>query len=154
VLKGDDPAPGAVPGEDCEYVECPVEGCTELLSLPELDYHLELHSEESGDSLEPDQGAEAEAKPSAFWPSRAHREAERHRRADPSSNKNDRQSNAISAWKRLLRMPGSSTSHGMPSSKRSNGEKQGGTGRPSRGRRFGVSGRPRNPLGARTPGLD
>ncbi|KAK3903334.1 peptidase family C78-domain-containing protein [Staphylotrichum tortipilum] len=141
VVKGADPTPGAVPDEDCQYVECPVEGCAEVLQLPELDYHLELHSEESGDNLDPDQGTEAEAetKTSAFGPSRAHREAERHRRAEPGSDKNDRQANTISAWKRLLKMPGSSSSHSILSSKRSHGEKHGGTGRPSRGRRFGTS---------------
>ncbi|KAK4143773.1 peptidase family C78-domain-containing protein [Dichotomopilus funicola] len=111
--------PGAA--EEASYVECPIDGCGEVVVLQELDYHLELHSEESGDHL---QGGEAfpseishTPEPSFTGPFRAQREAERHRRPVHESDKSDRQVNAISAWRRLLRMPGSSSSEKATSSK-------------------------------------
>jgi hypothetical protein len=119
--------------EDISYVECPVDGCGEVLLLQELDYHLELHTEESGDHLqeEPAPVPEPDPKPDAslFGPSRAHREAERQRRSDHEPEGNDRQAKAISAWKRLLRMPGSSSAH-----RGSQDEKH-----TTRGKRLGVS---------------
>ncbi|KAK3297549.1 peptidase family C78-domain-containing protein [Chaetomium fimeti] len=128
--------------EDISYVECPADGCGEILLLQELDYHLELHSEESGHHLQegeesaPMPHPKAET-PSTSGPSRAHREAERHRRSDHEPEKNDRQATAISAWKRLLRMPGSSTAHRILSSKRSPDEKHTSAGHSNRGKRLG-----------------
>jgi hypothetical protein len=144
-VKADDSAsdrPGTA--EDVSYVECPVDGCGDILLLPELDYHLELHSEESGHHLQeegasvPVPHAQTEMTPPS-GPSRAHREAERHRRSDREPDKNDRQATAISAWKRLLRMPGSSTAHKILSSKRSQDEKHASAGHSNRGKRLGVS---------------
>lgn len=130
--------------EDVSYVECPVDGCGDILLVQELDYHLELHSEESGHHLQeegapvPVPHAKTEMAPPS-GPSRAHREAERHRRSDREPDKNDRQATAISAWKRLLRMPGSSTAHKIISSKRSQDEKHVSAGHSNRGKRLGVS---------------
>jgi hypothetical protein len=79
---------------------------------------------------------------STSGPSRAHREAERHRRSAHDPEKNDRQATAISAWRRLLRMPGSGSSsvHGILSSKRAKDEKHSSAGHHTRGKRLGVSG--------------
>ncbi|KAH6640889.1 peptidase family C78-domain-containing protein [Chaetomium tenue] len=127
--------------EDVSYVECPIDGCGEILLLQELDYHLELHSEESGHHLQeegasvPVPHAKTEAPPPS-GPSRAHREAERHRRSDREPEKSDRQATAVSAWKRLLRMPGSSTAHKILSSRRSQNE-DASSGHSNRGKRLG-----------------
>jgi hypothetical protein len=142
----DDNAPeitGTAEDADVHYVECPVDGCGEVLVLEELDYHLELHSGESGENLSdestptPDSGIEAQ--PSTTGPSRTHREAERHRRSSHEPEKTDRQAKAISAWKRLLKMPSASTAHRILSSKRSHEEKQTSASHSSRGKRLGVS---------------
>ncbi len=137
----------AGPAEDLEYVECPVDACGEVILLQELDYHLELHSDEVGEPLPeapaptPDLGTHsgAEARPPATGPSRAHRETERHRQPDHDA-KNDRQAKAISAWKRLLKMPSVSSAHWILSSKRSHDDKQTSPGHSARGKRLGVSG--------------
>ncbi|KAK4156502.1 peptidase family C78-domain-containing protein [Chaetomidium leptoderma] len=130
----EDTASDAGTVENISYVECPTDGCGEVLLLQELDYHLELHSEESGDHLKeqpaPPQELDAQVETSPSGPSRAHREAERHRRPDHGSDTTDRQAKAISAWKRLLKMPGSL-------SKRSHDERQASTGHSTRGKRLG-----------------
>ncbi|KAK4241239.1 peptidase family C78-domain-containing protein [Achaetomium macrosporum] len=132
--------------EDTPYAECPVEGCGELLPLQELEYHVELHAEESSDHLqdesapppEPGAGKEAEFSPSS--PSRSRREAGRNREPDHSS-KSERQAKAISAWRQLLKMPSSSTVHGFLSKARTQDGKQDNIGSVSRsftrGRRLG-----------------
>lgn len=122
--------------EDISYVECPVDSCGELLLLQELEYHLELHSEESGDHLQ-DPAPDKRPGTPPSGPSRAHREAERHRRSDVEPEHSDRQTKAISTWKRLLRMPGSSSTHRIMSSKRSHDDKTGV--HSTRGKRLGVS---------------
>ena len=143
VVKEDVAPEGTTPAEDVQYVECPVDSCGEVLVLQELDYHLELHSEESGEPLPegtapaPDLGTDTQA--STTGPSRAHRDAERHRQPDHDS-KNDRQAHAISAWKRLLRMPSVSTAQRILSSKRSHDDAQTPAGHSTRGKRLGVSG--------------
>ena len=142
----------AGPAEDLEYVECPVDGCGEVLLLQELDYHLELHSDEAGEPLPeaptpaPDSGTDpgTEAHPPATGPSRAHRETERHRQPDHDA-KNDRQAKAISAWKRLLKMPSVSSAHWILSSKRPHEDKQTSAGHSARGKRLGVSGHGSDP---------
>ncbi|KAL2178941.1 peptidase family C78-domain-containing protein [Thermothelomyces heterothallicus CBS 202.75] len=102
-------------GENISYVECPIDGCEEILPLQELDYHLELHSEESGGcttkELDPVTPAEPDPHPG---PSRAHRAAQRHRQSDPRSEANERHGKqakeaglekATAIWKRLLKIP-------------------------------------------------
>jgi zinc finger-containing ubiquitin peptidase 1 len=137
VLKEDNAPENIEAAEDVSYVECPVDSCGEVLLVQELDYHLELHSEESGDHLQ-DPGPDTKAETPPSGPSRTHREAERHRRSDHEPERSDRQTKAISAWKRLLKMPGSST-HRTLLSKRSHDDKT--SGHSSRGKRLGVSNR-------------
>lgn len=137
--------------EDLHYVECPVDTCGELLLLHELDYHLELHSEESGGTLLDDpmptlgSGAEQPPPPSITGPSRAHREAERHLHSHHDA-KDTRQAKAISAWKRLLKMPDVSSAHRILSSKRSRDDTQAAAGHSTRGKRLGVSGSSPQPI--------
>lgn len=134
---------GTAQDEDVHYVECPVDSCGEVLLLEELDYHLELHSGESGENLSdestPTPESGVEVRPSTTGPSRAYREAERHRRSNHEPEKTDRQAKAISAWKRLLKMPSASTAHKILSPKRSHEEKQTSASHSSRGKRLGVS---------------
>lgn len=143
-VEEDDNASGR-PGtaEDISYVECPVDGCGEILLLQELDYHLELHSEESGHHLQQESAsvppvppAKTEMAPPS-GPSRAHRQAERHRRSDHEPEKNDRQAAAVSTWKRLLGMPVSSTAHKILSSERPHDAKHTSSGHSHRGERLG-----------------
>jgi hypothetical protein len=127
--------------EDVSYVECPVDGCNEILVIQELDYHLELHSEES--DHQPEEGlataseSDTKTETTPSGPSRAHRDAERQRRSEHGSGTGDRQQKAISAWKRLLKMPVPSSSHGILSSKRSREDKHK-SGHSTQGRRLGV----------------
>ncbi|KAK3359268.1 peptidase family C78-domain-containing protein [Lasiosphaeria hispida] len=125
VAKDDDKdsANAKVDGE-AQYAECPVEGCGEMLSLDEMDYHIELHADEAGTDLDGGlaQSAvhEARASTSSPSPSRAHREAERQRRAARASEVTSNQSKAISAWKKLLKMPDSSASSTLSPRRRQN----------------------------------
>lgn len=117
--------------EDLEYTECPVDGCGEILPRGEMDYHLELHAEEAaGDSpvISPDPEPAAVTEPgqslSGGSSSRHHRRdrerdrdgdtSPRHRHSERSHRKSPptptTQSRAIAAWKKLLKMPGSSSS--------------------------------------------
>ena len=147
-MKEDSVSECAGPAEDPEYVECPVDACGEVLLLQELDYHLELHSDEAGEPLPeaptPALDSGTEARPPATGPSRAHRETERHRQPDDDA-KNDRQAKAISAWKRLLKMPSVSSAHWILSSKRPHEDKQTSAGHSARGKRLGVSGHGSHP---------
>jgi hypothetical protein len=136
VLKEDNAPENTEASGDISYVECPVDSCGEILLLQELEYHLELHSEESGDHLQ-DPGPDTKVETPPSGPSRAHREAERHRRSDHEPEHSDRQTKAISAWKRLLKMPGPSSTYKVLSPKRSHDDKTGG--HFSRGKRLGVS---------------
>lgn len=95
----------AAKAEELLYAECEVEGCGEFIHLDQLDYHLELHSDETGgDHAE---ALEKEKASSSSTPSRSNREAERerHRRSGRDQEAGARQSTAISFWKNLLRMP-------------------------------------------------
>ncbi|KAK0720476.1 peptidase family C78-domain-containing protein [Lasiosphaeris hirsuta] len=111
-------------GGELQYAECPVEGCDEVLSLDEIDYHIELHADEADTELDRvvTQPAvhEARASTSSPSPSRAHREAERQRRAARASEVTSSQSKAISAWKKLLKMPDSSASSTLSPRRRQN----------------------------------
>ncbi|KAK5663075.1 hypothetical protein OQA88_6491 [Cercophora sp. LCS_1] len=114
VAKGED---GHVPDginlnetEDPPYAECPVDGCGELLLFDELAYHIDLHAGEveTDTELAQIQSDCTRASGSTSAPSRSHRETERHRRSDKAAGSS--QAKAISAWKKLLRMPESSSS--------------------------------------------
>ncbi|KAK3997450.1 peptidase family C78-domain-containing protein [Cladorrhinum sp. PSN332] len=139
VVKGDpdngrDSYPGAKTEEPL-YAECEVEGCGELILLDQLDYHLELHSDETGEQVDTPEKSKA----SSSAPSRSHREAERerHRRSSRDPEAAARQSKAVSFWKNLLKMPIPSPSNHRVA-KRRNDPKPGGT-ETSRWKRLGKS---------------
>jgi zinc finger-containing ubiquitin peptidase 1 len=142
VVKGDDVTDSAKADEDLPYAECPVDGCGELLPFDAMDYHIELHAAEAGADLDGETGQSPNRDlhtggSSSSGPSRAHRDAERQRRAESS------QAKAISAWKRLLRMPESSSSSASSShSSKHHHRKDPKSSAPSdqgRGKRLGVS---------------
>jgi len=130
-VKSDSASGSVAADEDLEYTDCPVDGCGEILPRGEMDFHLELHAEEAGGDSPatcPDSEPVAVADPgpslSGGSSSRYHhRDRERDRDGDisprhrhsershrkPSSTPTT-QSRAISAWKKLLKMPGSSPS--------------------------------------------
>ncbi|KAK0626678.1 peptidase family C78-domain-containing protein [Immersiella caudata] len=136
-VKGDDGTVGTRADEDLPYAECPVEGCGELLPFDAMDYHIELHAAEAGADLDGEAGQSPIRDPhtsgsSSSGPSRAHRDAERQRRAESS------QAKAISAWKRLLRMPESSSSSSHSSKHHHRKDAKSTTpSDPSRGKRLG-----------------
>lgn len=144
-VKEDHASDSAGTGDDPQYVECPIEGCGELLLLQELDYHLELHGEESGHShleeasVSQPPGHDAHVAPSASGPPRSHREPERQRWPDHGAQTTSRQAKAISTWRRLLRMPSSSSAHKLLPKKRHHDETQTAGAHPTRGKRLGVS---------------
>ncbi|KAK4164867.1 zinc finger with UFM1-specific peptidase domain protein [Cladorrhinum sp. PSN259] len=121
--------------EEPLYAECEVEGCGELILLDQLEYHLELHSDETGNDSETPEKSKA----SSSAPSRSQREAERerHRRSSRDPEATARQSKAVSFWKNLLRMPGSEPSNHRVA-KRRNDSKSGGA-ETSRWKRLGKS---------------
>ncbi|KAI3400184.1 hypothetical protein diail_4069 [Diaporthe ilicicola] len=94
------------------YVECPLEGCAELLASDELDYHLELHSEEAEEN-----NAASRAPTPQPPPAQA---VEDESRSTPSSQQSagylteetsyveipkSKQQRAIAAWRNMLAMP-------------------------------------------------
>ncbi|KAL2163131.1 hypothetical protein VTH06DRAFT_6967 [Thermothelomyces fergusii] len=103
------------PGENIPYVECPVDGCEEILLLQELEYHLELHSEESGGCAAKEHNPVTPTDPGPnSGPSRAHRAAQRRHQSDHGSEANERpgkqakdagDGKAAAIWKRLLKIP-------------------------------------------------
>jgi len=122
--------------EELVYAECPVDGCGEVLLLDEMEYHLELHGLESGQSteVEPASSTDHSAHASgSSTPSRSHREAERQRRTESAVSGN--QAKTISAWKKLLRMPESTSTL---SSRRRKDVKPTAPPDTSRGKRLGV----------------
>lgn len=91
------------------YVECPLDGCNEVLVRDELDYHLELHSGEAEEN-----NAVSRA-PTPQPPAQAPEES----RSTPSSQQSgselteatyveipkSKQQRAIAAWRNMLAMP-------------------------------------------------
>ncbi|KXX81765.1 Zinc finger with UFM1-specific peptidase domain protein [Madurella mycetomatis] len=144
-VKEDHASDSAGTGDDPQYAECPIEGCGELLLLQELDYHLELHGEESGHnhleeaSVSQPPEHDAHIASSASGPPRSHWEPERQRRPDHGAQATSRQAKAISAWRRLLRMPGSSSAHKLLPKRRHQDETQTAGAHPARGKRLGKS---------------
>ncbi|KAK1760730.1 peptidase family C78-domain-containing protein [Echria macrotheca] len=101
--------------EDLPFAECPVDGCGELLSFDEMDFHIELHAGEAGTSPEPELAQPPSsssnqapgASSSSSGPSRSHREAERQQTHSKPAASSSSQAKAISAWRKLLKMPDS-----------------------------------------------
>ena len=126
--------------EDVPYVECPIDGCCEMLPVDVMDYHIELHADEDGTNLDGEVvqqqhhhgGPSGGSSSSSSGPSRLHREAERHQRRAESS-----QARAISAWKRLLPY-GSSSSSSSQSSRHRKDAKATPPADSVRGKRLGV----------------
>ncbi|KAK0739194.1 peptidase family C78-domain-containing protein [Apiosordaria backusii] len=91
--------------DDPQYVECPVDGCGEFLLVSQVEYHLELHSEETDVQDLPASSEPipiSEPAPSSSITSSAPGPSSKSSHNHPEST---RRSKAISAWKRLLRMP-------------------------------------------------
>ncbi|KAK1770663.1 DUF1671-domain-containing protein [Phialemonium atrogriseum] len=91
----------ASPGkfEESEYIECPIEGCGEVLLLDEMDFHVELHAQEAELYSEPQElPASFKAEGPTPGPSRSR---------SPPPAVSSRQQTAIHAWRNLLAMPSS-----------------------------------------------
>lgn len=94
------------------YVECPIEGCNEVLVRDELDYHLELHSEEAEEgganshapTPTPNPATRAQDSPS---PSQALQVSAGNTPADASyeTPPKAKQQSTIAAWRNILAMP-------------------------------------------------
>ncbi|KAB5575896.1 peptidase family C78-domain-containing protein [Coniochaeta sp. 2T2.1] len=110
--------------EEGQYVECPIEGCGEILMLEEMDYHLELHEQEVDDvggeaSAQVTQKTDQDAEGSRPGPSSSRRQSSSGRsssaqqredapRSYGSSSNSSKQQTAISAWRNIFNMPSSS----------------------------------------------
>lgn len=146
---GDNGDNGMKGDEELVYVDCPVDGCGEVLLLGEMEFHIELHAHEAGPNLDTELASSSDhsARPStsSSSPSRSHRDAERQRRAESAVS--SRQAKAISALKKLLKMPNSTSAL---SSRHRKDVKPAATTEASRGKRLGVS----NTNVERRPGED
>lgn len=106
---------------DVAYVECPLEGCNEILVREELEYHLELHSDEIEEDTAPSllptsspvsRPPQVSSDEAGSDDARRTRSAKR-RRSSPSRDDslyseeaaNDRHKKAIFAWKKILHWP-------------------------------------------------
>lgn len=102
------------------YVECPIEGCNEVVVRDELDYHLELHGDEAETDATPPAAEPAPApapRPSAEdgddGDARQTRSAKRRRSSLPHEAFQDSEDaaahssrkKAIFAWRNILAMP-------------------------------------------------
>lgn len=109
--------------EEKECIECPVEGCGEVILMEEVDYHVELHAGEAE--------LEHEPRESPLGVSKAEGDSQRPSlNPSPQPGASAGQQTAIQAWRNILT---------MPSSKRQAGN----SGKPSalrvlQGRRLGV----------------
>lgn len=95
------------------YVECPIEGCNEVLVRDELDYHLELHSEEAEEgganshsptpTPDPASRAQDASHPEQpLQPSNGNTPADGSYEPPPKA----KQQSTIAAWRNILAMPG------------------------------------------------
>ncbi|KAK4177186.1 peptidase family C78-domain-containing protein [Triangularia setosa] len=116
--------------DDPEYVECPVDGCGEFLLLSQVEYHLELHTEET-------HAQDLSVSEPTSSPSLSTVPGSSSKSSHNPSETSTRQSKAISAWKRLLKMP-SSSSHSHHILRRRNDSKSSSTSEiKTRGTRLG-----------------
>lgn len=94
------------------YVECPIEGCNEVLVRDELDYHLELHSgeaEEDGATRRtptptPDAASQAQNGPHSAQPLDASNGNVSEGSNEPAPKA--KQQSTIAAWRNILAIPG------------------------------------------------
>ena len=133
-LHGPDPVNGSEFGpshmqsnEDYRYVECPVDGCGEVLLLDDVDDHVELHAVEIEGDMDTDSqlqhGSPRESRPGdenvdpgAATPTtsrdRRERDRERDREQDrqgqkspsPAEESSRRQAKAVQGWKSIFHM--------------------------------------------------
>ncbi|KAL2259129.1 hypothetical protein VTK26DRAFT_7322 [Humicola hyalothermophila] len=148
LVKEDNSSDTRPASEDAQYVECPVDACAELLLLQELDYHLQLHDQESVEPGVKDGHSQVDrvapaleqesraASPNAGF-SRARREAERRGVSNHDQPTSGRQVKALSALMRLLKMPSSSSTHKLVPKRRHDGETSTAGPSSTRGRRLG-----------------
>ncbi|KAK4203679.1 peptidase family C78-domain-containing protein [Triangularia verruculosa] len=121
--------------DDPQYVECPVDGCGEFLLVSQMEYHLDLHTEETDIQDLPASESTPASEPTSSSLNAAPRSSPKpsHSRSEQST----RQSRAISAWKRLLKMPGSSLHSEQILRRRSDSKTSNGSGSVTRGTRLG-----------------
>ncbi|KUI58842.1 Zinc finger with UFM1-specific peptidase domain protein [Cytospora mali] len=96
------------------YVECPIEGCNEVLVRDELEYHLELHSEEAGEAGEdgathaptptPDPGSRMQDGPHPAQPPQVSGGDTSKDSYKPAPKAKPQ--STIAAWRSILAMPG------------------------------------------------
>lgn len=94
------------------YVECPLDGCTEVLVRDELDYHLELHSDEAEENNVASRTSTPNpSAPQAPDESRSTPSSQEEESSDPPSDETyveipkSKQQRAIAAWRNMLAMP-------------------------------------------------
>ncbi|KAF3760218.1 DUF1671-domain-containing protein [Cryphonectria parasitica EP155] len=118
-LSNPEHAAGNLDAASTAYVECPIEGCNEVVVRDELDYHLELHSDEADDgsaTTHPESGAAPATDPTtAIGGDDVRRTRSAKRRRSPAARDisqdseevaaHSRRKKAIFAWRNILSMP-------------------------------------------------
>ena len=113
---------GSSTGDEGEYIRCPIEGCGEALLLAELESHVEMHEEEQ-DITDSDESGHSSnnrlklepAVADAFDVKLSHAlrdlddDDDGSRTVVPDKPSPDRHATAKAAWKKVLKMPDSSS---------------------------------------------
>ncbi len=92
--------------EERMFAECPIDGCGEVITLAELEDHIELHAAEEPSSVAGSLDAARLGRLEENDPPRSRRE----RDGDAGPAPYQRNAESIAKWKRILHMPSSSSS--------------------------------------------
>ncbi|KAK1997071.1 peptidase family C78 [Colletotrichum falcatum] len=95
------PSSGAQAPQE-HFGECPIEGCGEIVSLPEIDYHMDLHLEEERQSAGPSNTQPPNEAPGSTIVSASGTRSTGHAACDPTV---ETKRTAIEQWNKLLSMP-------------------------------------------------
>ena len=94
--------------EESIFAECPIEGCGKVITLAELDDHVQFHAAgESASAVDLD-GSSSRTRDEDERP--RHRDRPHHRAAASHASSRQGNSESVSKWKRMLHMPSSSSS--------------------------------------------
>lgn len=106
--------------EERMFAECPIDGCGEVITLAELEDHIELHAAEEPSSVTGSLDAARLGRLEENDPPRSRRQRDGDGDAEPAQHQ--RNAESIAKWKRILHMPSSSSS---PSSSAARKQPQG-----------------------------
>lgn len=118
--------------EERMFAECPIDGCGEVITLAELEDHIELHAAEEPSSVTGSLDAARLGRLEENDPPRSRRQRDGDGDAEPAQSQ--RNAESIAKWKRILHMPSSSSSSSSAARKQPQGAGSGPNGEKSRTR--------------------